>query len=103
MEMDLKDAMSKTGPSPFPQSELKSMLHQILSGTNHIHQKWLLHRDLKTSNRRSDRYYNYANKYLQSFVQSTHTENKGSIRSRLLDKHSQRYRALLEAAENEYC
>jgi cell division cycle 2-like protein len=50
MEMDLKDALAKTGPSPFPQSELKSMLHQILSGTNHIHQKWLLHRDLKTSN-----------------------------------------------------
>lgn len=50
MEMDLKIAMERTGPSPFPQSELKSMLHQILSGTNHIHQKWLLHRDLKTSN-----------------------------------------------------
>lgn len=50
MEMDLKEAMRRTGPSPFPQSELKSMLHQILSGTNHIHQKWLLHRDLKTSN-----------------------------------------------------
>lgn len=50
MKMDLKEAMKRTGSSPFPQSELKSMLHQILSGTNHIHQKWLLHRDLKTSN-----------------------------------------------------
>ena len=50
MEMDLKEAMKRTGSAPFPQSELKSMLHQILSGTNHIHQKWLLHRDLKTSN-----------------------------------------------------
>ena len=50
MEMDLKEAMRTTGSAPFPQSELKSMLHQILLGTNHIHQKWLLHRDLKTSN-----------------------------------------------------
>lgn len=50
MEMDLKDAMEKSGSSPFPQSELKSMMHQLLSASNHIHSKWILHRDLKTSN-----------------------------------------------------
>jgi len=50
MEMDLKEAMEKSGSSPFPQSEMKSMLYQILSATHHIHQKWYLHRDMKTSN-----------------------------------------------------
>mmetsp|Transcript_14261 Transcript_14261/g.21068 ORF Transcript_14261/g.21068 Transcript_14261/m.21068 type:complete len:366 (+) Transcript_14261:82-1179(+) len=50
MEMDLKDAMGKTGNSPFSQSELKGMMFQILSGIEHIHNKWMLHRDLKTSN-----------------------------------------------------
>lgn len=50
MEMDLQEAMKRSGNSPFPQSELKSMLHQILSATNHIHEKWFIHRDLKTSN-----------------------------------------------------
>jgi len=49
MEMDLKEAM-KTSESPFPQSELKSMMFQILSATQHVHNKWYLHRDLKTSN-----------------------------------------------------
>ena len=50
MEMDLKEAMKRTGESPFTQSELKGMLHQILSGMNHVHGKWLLQRDMKTSN-----------------------------------------------------
>jgi len=50
MEMDLKEAMKRTGDSPFTQSELKGMLHQILSGMKHVHDKWLLHRDMKTSN-----------------------------------------------------
>jgi cell division cycle 2-like len=50
MEMDLKEAMKRTGDGPFTQSELKGMLHQILSGMQHIHYKWLLHRDMKTSN-----------------------------------------------------
>mmetsp|Transcript_14775 Transcript_14775/g.23110 ORF Transcript_14775/g.23110 Transcript_14775/m.23110 type:complete len:386 (-) Transcript_14775:54-1211(-) len=50
MEMDLQEAMKRTGPAPFPQSELKNMLFQIISATDHIHQKWYLHRDMKTSN-----------------------------------------------------
>jgi cell division cycle 2-like len=50
MEMDLKEAMTRTGKQPFTQSELKEMLHQIISGMQHIHHKWLLHRDMKTSN-----------------------------------------------------
>lgn len=50
MEMDLKQGIEKTGTAPFSQSELKGMTFQILSGIQHIHNKWLLHRDLKTSN-----------------------------------------------------
>jgi len=50
MEMDLQEAMKISGQSPFPQAEVKSMMHQILSATQHIHKKWILHRDLKTSN-----------------------------------------------------
>lgn len=51
MDMDLQEAMKRTSNSnPFPQSELKSMLYQILSAVYHIHDNWFLHRDLKTSN-----------------------------------------------------
>jgi len=50
MEMDLQEAMKRSGSSPFPQSELKNMLYEIISAANHIHNKWILHRDLKTSN-----------------------------------------------------
>jgi cell division cycle 2-like len=50
MEMDLKEAINIMGKDPFSQSELKGMLFQILSGVQHIHRKWLLHRDIKTSN-----------------------------------------------------
>lgn len=49
MEMDLKMAMERTN-DPFSQSELKGMVYQVLSGMQHIHNKWLLHRDMKTSN-----------------------------------------------------
>merc|ERR1719491_312339 len=71
MKCDLKDAIDKSKPrtlnddaksgdidtnggitdiSPFPQSEVKSMMHQILSATEHIHSRWILHRDMKPSN-----------------------------------------------------
>mmetsp|Transcript_5240 Transcript_5240/g.5980 ORF Transcript_5240/g.5980 Transcript_5240/m.5980 type:complete len:420 (-) Transcript_5240:40-1299(-) len=51
METDLQEAMKRSGgTTPFQQGELKSMLYQILSATAHIHNKWYLHRDFKTSN-----------------------------------------------------
>ncbi|EED95528.1 predicted protein, partial [Thalassiosira pseudonana CCMP1335] len=52
MEMDLQAAM-KHGPgtsSPFAQSEVKFMMHQLLSAMAHVHERWFLHRDVKTSN-----------------------------------------------------
>lgn len=53
MEMDLQEAMKRSGgcdSHPFPQAELKHMLFQILSATKHVHDKWYIHRDMKTSN-----------------------------------------------------
>mmetsp|Transcript_22161 Transcript_22161/g.44832 ORF Transcript_22161/g.44832 Transcript_22161/m.44832 type:complete len:416 (-) Transcript_22161:120-1367(-) len=50
MEMDLQEAIKRSGSSPFPQSELKNMMHNILSATAHMHSKWYVHRDMKTSN-----------------------------------------------------
>ncbi|CAA7266590.1 unnamed protein product [Cyclocybe aegerita] len=37
-------------PAPFLQSEIKTLMLQLLSAVNHCHQNWILHRDLKTSN-----------------------------------------------------
>ncbi|KAJ2919036.1 hypothetical protein MD484_g1393, partial [Candolleomyces efflorescens] len=37
-------------PSPFLQSEVKTLMLQLLSAVNHCHKNWILHRDLKTSN-----------------------------------------------------
>jgi len=50
MDMDLQQAMKQSGTSPFQQSELKSMLYDLLLAIHHIHEKWILHRDVKTSN-----------------------------------------------------
>lgn len=52
MEMDLQTAMEKgtRASTPFAQSEVKSMMHQILSAIAHVHQRWFIHRDVKTSN-----------------------------------------------------
>lgn len=50
MEMDLQEAIKRSGHAPFPQSELKNMMFQVLSAMNHIHEKWYVHRDMKTSN-----------------------------------------------------
>ena len=33
----------------FP-AEVKCLLHQLLCGVAHMHDNWILHRDLKTSN-----------------------------------------------------
>ena len=49
IEHDLKTLLS-TMPSPFLQSEIKTLLYQLLSAVAHCHSQWILHRDLKTSN-----------------------------------------------------
>ncbi|KAF9056322.1 kinase-like domain-containing protein [Panaeolus papilionaceus] len=49
IEHDLKTLLTNM-PSPFLQSEIKTLLQQLLSAVNHCHQNWILHRDLKTSN-----------------------------------------------------
>ena len=50
--MDLKDAMEQKRqyPNILRQAELKGIMRQILLGTQEMHSKWFLHRDLKTSN-----------------------------------------------------
>jgi cell division cycle 2-like protein len=37
-------------PEPFLLSEVKRLLHQLTSGVAYLHDHWILHRDLKTSN-----------------------------------------------------
>ncbi|KAL7444975.1 hypothetical protein ACHAXM_010996 [Skeletonema potamos] len=50
-EMDLQAALKGSGAStPFAQSEVKFMMHQIISAIAHVHERWYLHRDMKTSN-----------------------------------------------------
>lgn len=52
MELDLQQAIKETRqyPNVLRQAELKGIMKQVLAGTAHMHSKWLLHRDLKTSN-----------------------------------------------------
>jgi cell division cycle 2-like len=35
---------------PFSTSEVKQLMIQFLSAVGHMHEKWYIHRDLKTSN-----------------------------------------------------
>ncbi|CAE6536170.1 unnamed protein product [Rhizoctonia solani] len=49
IEHDLKQLLTQM-PSPFLQSEVKTLLRQLLSAVAHCHANWVLHRDLKTSN-----------------------------------------------------
>lgn len=35
---------------PFSLAEVKTLMLQLLSGVEHLHDNWVLHRDLKTSN-----------------------------------------------------
>ncbi|KAF8640862.1 hypothetical protein AX17_000510 [Amanita inopinata Kibby_2008] len=49
IEHDLKTLLTVM-PSPFLQSEIKTLMLQLLSAVAHCHANWILHRDLKTSN-----------------------------------------------------
>lgn len=49
IEHDLKSLLTMM-PSPFLQSEIKTLMIQLLSAVGHCHSNWILHRDLKTSN-----------------------------------------------------
>ncbi|CAM8947635.1 unnamed protein product [Rhodiola kirilowii] len=49
MEHDLKGLM-ETMKQPYSQSEVKCLMLQLLEGVKYLHNNWVLHRDLKTSN-----------------------------------------------------
>ena len=48
-EFDLKQGLDRYDGA-LSQGELKGILQQILRGLDHMHSKWYLHRDMKTSN-----------------------------------------------------
>ncbi|CAF3829613.1 unnamed protein product [Rotaria sp. Silwood1] len=50
VEHDLKSLMTHTMKKPFSIGEVKTLMHQLLAGVNHLHDNWIIHRDLKTSN-----------------------------------------------------
>lgn len=49
IEHDLKTLLTVM-PAPFLQSEVKTLMLQLLSAVAYCHERWILHRDLKTSN-----------------------------------------------------
>lgn len=49
LEHDLKSILEDM-PQPFLASEVKTLLLQLASGVAYLHDRWVLHRDLKTSN-----------------------------------------------------
>lgn len=50
VEHDLKSLMQYGMKNPFLMSEVKCLMQQLLSGIAHLHDNWIIHRDLKTSN-----------------------------------------------------
>ena len=51
LDHDLKGLMeTMKEDTRFLQSEVKCLMHQLLSGVAHLHENWIIHRDLKTSN-----------------------------------------------------
>lgn len=49
VEHDLKELLESI-TQPMLQSEVKCLMIQLLRGVAHLHDNWILHRDLKTSN-----------------------------------------------------
>jgi cell division cycle 2-like len=49
LDHDVKMLMAQM-KQPFRQSEVKTLMRQLLSAVNAMHKGWILHRDLKTSN-----------------------------------------------------
>lgn len=50
VEHDLKSLMQYSMKKPFAISEVKTLMIQLLRGVAHLHDNWIVHRDLKTSN-----------------------------------------------------